>query len=319
MEKEISIEEIKKEYPLYSPVIANHLKDNSVVPDGTKGSVSSILDNGDLKVSWVNGSTTEVNLKEDDITKLDVVNEDDFDYRFVRIKPLKDCHKEVTWMRKEPTLTTSKTTVNFVAIVTKKQFDEFRRSLLTDRKFLDYYNELIDEVDPTYSGNPSLAVITPDDDGAILVDTEGYTYARYTAYVPDMKKELVVDYDQVYENPERTRLKESCIKALVFKPDQAPYLAMVPNTLESFQKRVGGYIETYDLSETATIICNEEGKVNNLPVNRVIGNEIINGDFLIVGINDGENFISLSAADIARYGHDFNAQPVDQPEIKEAL
>ena len=99
----------------------------------------------------------------------------------------------------------------------------------------------------------------------------------------------------------------------------APYISMGPNTLESFQKRVGGYIETYDLSETATIICNEEGNVNNLPVNRVIGNEIINGDFLIVGINDGENFISLSAADIARYGHDFNAQPVDQPEIKEAL
>lgn len=70
MEKEISIEEIKKEYPLYSPLIANHLKDNSLVPDGTKGSVSDVLDNEDLKVSWVNGFTTEVNLKEDDLAKL---------------------------------------------------------------------------------------------------------------------------------------------------------------------------------------------------------------------------------------------------------
>ena len=37
------------------------------------------------------------------------------------------------------------------------------------------------------------------------------------------------------------------------------------------QEAVGGLIEIIDLSETACVICNEEGKLNGLEGNRSLG------------------------------------------------
>ena len=56
---------------------------------------------------------------------------------------------------------------------------------------------------------------------------------------------------------------------------------------------------SYPYEDMVAIICNDEGKLNGLPLNRAIYNEdkemidIIAGTFLVVGLGD-ENFTSLS-------------------------
>lgn len=82
----------------------------------------------------------------------------------------------------------------------------------------------------------------------------------------------------------------------------------IDGRLEGMQKVVGGMIEATYPSETDPIalICNEEGKIYNLPANRAILKsdvepeshsidilDIISGTFFICGIGE-ENFDSLS-------------------------
>lgn len=95
--------------------------------------------------------------------------------------------------------------------------------------------------------------------------------------------------------------KEKVIEGLIIEPNQFPRKLIIGNKLSAFQKGVKGYIECIDLPNGATIICNEEGKINDEPLNRILYDErgeiidIVAGNMLIVGFdaNEGE-FTSLS-------------------------
>lgn len=64
-------------------------------------------------------------------------------------------------------------------------------------------------------------------------------------------------------------MHENEICVIIKKPGEKPYVDhFFPNTLESFQKAVGGYIETVTLATDAVIIVNEEGLLLGLPANR---------------------------------------------------
>ena len=66
-------------------------------------------------------------------------------------------------------------------------------------------------------------------------------------------------------------------------------------------------------------MCNEEGKLDNLPGNRRIGNDIIAGAFVIVG-NGEEDFRSLTDEETNRYLKEF-AQPeeMSEEEVKNSI
>jgi len=74
----------------------------------------------------------------------------------------------------------------------------------------------------------------------------------------------------------------------------------IEHTLEGMQKIVEGNIEMFDIEEDITIVCNEEGKILGLPLNRAVRDEneqiieVIAGNFFIVGVNDEGETISLS-------------------------
>lgn len=102
------------------------------------------------------------------------------------------------------------------------------------------------------------------------------------------------------------------IQVLKVEPGKAPESATVSNTLEAFQKAVGGYIETLTLDTNAVLVCNEEGKLVGLPANRQVCGDTIAGTFLIVGAEDGE-FCSLSDGDAAYYAEKF-AEPMPVQE-----
>lgn len=94
------------------------------------------------------------------------------------------------------------------------------------------------------------------------------------------------------------------IQVVIVKPFEKPYKDMIPNTLEAFNKIVGGYIENLFFGQTAKgarlgIVLNEEGKILDLPFNRkILGSkgllDVTCGTFFITAYNmKGEN-ISLT-------------------------
>ena len=66
-------------------------------------------------------------------------------------------------------------------------------------------------------------------------------------------------------------MKEEKIKVLALLPMELPKEIELDNTLEAMQKFVGGLIECITLSDTGsavTLVCNDEGKLLGLPLNR---------------------------------------------------
>ena len=127
-------------------------------------------------------------------------------------------------------------------------------------------------------------------------------------------EKLNVDIDDLYESiqPE----KEEKITVLLLEPEQEAKVIELDNSLESMQKTVGGNIEViYPFTNDACIVCNEEGKLLGLPLNRALYDdcdkicEVIAGTAFICGTGD-ENFTSLSEQQIEHYSKQF-----ELPEI----
>lgn len=85
------------------------------------------------------------------------------------------------------------------------------------------------------------------------------------------------------------------ISALVKRPGEPPRHVNVSNSLEALQKNVGGYIETVTLARDLVIICNEEGRLLDLPYNCTICGVDFVGPILMVGVK-GDEFADLPVA-----------------------
>jgi len=109
------------------------------------------------------------------------------------------------------------------------------------------------------------------------------------------------------------------LKGLLVRPYELPEEIEIENTLEAKQHLVGGYIECVYLpnDESVVLICNEEGKINGMKLNRDIGHDIIAGPFLILG-DDYENgdFKSLTDDQILRYKMRFDKNSIIETENK---
>ena len=101
--------------------------------------------------------------------------------------------------------------------------------------------------------------------------------------------------------------KSELIQVVLCEPKKKACIATITNTLASLQQIVGGYIEAvYPFDDPVAIICNEEGKINGLELNRALRDEndnvcdILAGTFLIVGFGEGA-FTSLSSDHQEKY------------------
>lgn len=90
------------------------------------------------------------------------------------------------------------------------------------------------------------------------------------------------------------------IRILVIKPNEEPHQLKIPHTLEDMQNVVGGLVEYVELEHNVDLICNDEGKLLNLELNRLVGNDVIAGTFFIAGQHNGDT-ISLSKKQIKKY------------------
>ena len=86
------------------------------------------------------------------------------------------------------------------------------------------------------------------------------------------------------------------MRAIYKKPGKAPEIIEIENDLSTLQKLVGGYIEVFPMASNADIICNEEGKLRDLPYNITLLGEHFVGPILVVGVS-GEDFCDLENAE----------------------
>ena len=101
------------------------------------------------------------------------------------------------------------------------------------------------------------------------------------------------------------------MKVLMVEPGKSPYETEIESGLESLQAAVGGDIQaTYPFDDLVGLICNDEGKLLGMPLNRALYDDggrmydIVAGNFLIVGLGE-EDFTDLSPELMKKFSEQF--------------
>ena len=119
-------------------------------------------------------------------------------------------------------------------------------------------------------------------------------------------------FQKVDFHPEEARESNiDTIRVVLLEPGKTARIVDLDRSLEGMQKTVGGYIEAYyPFEEEVCIICNEEGKITSLPLNRAVYNDekemidIIAGTAFICSVGE-EHFESLTQEQAQKYRKQF--------------
>ena len=104
------------------------------------------------------------------------------------------------------------------------------------------------------------------------------------------------------------------MNVLIVEPCKKPRTAEIRDDLDSMQAVVGGLIQAvYPFDEPVALVCNDEGKLLGLPLNRCLRLEdsgaiydVIAGTFFLCAAPpDSEHFESLTEEQLARYTERF--------------
>ena len=88
------------------------------------------------------------------------------------------------------------------------------------------------------------------------------------------------------------------MQVVIVEPEKKPVVQNIDGALASMQQIVGGSIQAvYPFAEPVTLICNDEGKLLNLPLNRALRDS--NG--AIYDIVAGTFFLCAAPADSDRF------------------
>lgn len=98
------------------------------------------------------------------------------------------------------------------------------------------------------------------------------------------------------------------MRILVIEPERRPEVREIEDSLTTMQQIVGGLIQPIYLDDSVALICNDEGKLMNLPANRGLRDEngqmydIVFGTFFLCGAPaDSDHFTSLTQEQIEQY------------------
>ena len=99
------------------------------------------------------------------------------------------------------------------------------------------------------------------------------------------------------------------MRILVVEPERRPEIREIDGSLESMQEIVGGLIQPiYPFDDSVALVCNDEGKLMNLPASRGLRDEdgqiydIVFGTFFLCGApGDSDHFTGLTPEQIERY------------------
>lgn len=100
------------------------------------------------------------------------------------------------------------------------------------------------------------------------------------------------------------------MRILLIEPLLPPREVEILGTLESMQALVGGTIQAvFPFEDPIALICNDDGKLLNLPLNRALRNpdngeiyDVVAGAFFLCGAPpDAENFTDLTPDQVTAY------------------
>ena len=105
------------------------------------------------------------------------------------------------------------------------------------------------------------------------------------------------------------------MRVLVVEPERRPEVREIEDSLKAMQEIVGGLIQPiYPFDEPVALICNDEGKMINLPMNRGLRDkdgqiyDIVSGVFFLCSAPaDSDHFTSLTPNQIEQYQKRFYA------------
>ena len=143
---------------------------------------------------------------------------------------------------------------------------------------------------------------------------EGYirnTGDSWNRYYDGSREDIPDEYRITGSGSEPER--DSTITVLVVEPGKEPYAKEIDSGLESLQHEVGGDIQAvYPFAEPVAIICNDEGKVMGMPLNRALRDDdgdiydIVAGTFMVVGLTD-DSFGSLTPELMQQFTNHFKS------------
>ncbi|QIK86629.1 DUF4314 domain-containing protein [Erysipelothrix sp. HDW6B] len=302
----MNTKQLKERYQTGMRIECIEMNDPQSVPSGTQGTISFVDDMGTIHVSWDNGQSLGLIFGEDEFQVIQSPSKT-YEKKFVNLEintPL--VRKE----RLDPIKNIIKTAIK----VSYSDYHDLLDNPTIDR---DYIIDHLDEMDQDeYGQNHSILVYCDEELDGIVIESEGYNYARYQGFATNVH-DLLDTHTYTTSNYEDSYSK---IKVLVIEPQTKPYVAILDNNLESLQAMVGGDLELVSLSHSAELLCNENGKMMNLPANRRLDQDLIAGRFIVVGNDGSEHFTSLSREDINQYTEQFNSlEMIDQSEVHENL
>ena len=78
------------------------------------------------------------------------------------------------------------------------------------------------------------------------------------------------------------------IKVIIKRPGEKPHSTWISNSLKNLQLTVDGHIETVTVTPDMVIICNEEGRIRELPYNCTVAGIDFVGTVIFAGVKDDE-------------------------------
>ena len=98
------------------------------------------------------------------------------------------------------------------------------------------------------------------------------------------------------------------MRVLVVEPERRPEVREINDSLKEMQGIVGGLIQPIYLDDSVALVCNDEGKLMDLPANRGLRDkdgqvyDIVFGTFFLCGAPaDSDHFTSLTTEQIEQY------------------
>ena len=166
--------------------------------------------------------------------------------------------------------------------------------------FVEYYSGEIQDIPEQYRVTTLLEVPELTEEERLEdmgLDRDDDLFMELNAY------KAAIRYD-----PEQDKLP---MKVLMVEPGKVPYAKEIEPGLKSLQAQVGGFIEAvYPYDDLVALICNEEGKLLGMELNRALRDDdgkvydIMAGPFMVVGVGE-EDFASLTDDLLQKYEEKF--------------
>ncbi len=302
----MNVQRTKKLYQEGMRIKCIDMKDNQAIEPGTLGTVNFVDDMGTIHVTWDNGRTLGII---PGIDNFEIINESIKSY----IKETVDIKVNAPLFKKQK-IEPQVHNIKYAFKVSDQDFEDLLNDPFKPRDYIE--DHIGDMYVNNFNENQSILVYSDRHKDGIIIQSEGFNYPRYQGLLNNVHDVLELSHhDGEYESKRFEK-----IKVLVVEPNEKPYVAIIDNDLKSLQAMVGGPIELIYLSRSAELICNEEGKLLNLPANRRIGRDILAGRFIIVGNDDSEHFTSLSRKDIDKYMEVYqDPEQISQKELQDSM